>query len=120
MTPTDQRDIPDHVASCSVYKVGGRRKKKEEGDIWSLSSQVIIMHDGALLSWGWLNTCLPMGGGELILCFAWLVCSAFAFPVKLSLPQPTSFPAFTLLILSLIPLVGSEQTAAWGLVNGWS
>jgi len=25
-----------------------------------LSSQVTIMHDEALLSWRWLDTCLPM------------------------------------------------------------
>ncbi|KAJ7413204.1 hypothetical protein BTVI_43903 [Pitangus sulphuratus] len=30
MTPTEQRDIPDCTASCSTYKAGGRRKKKEE------------------------------------------------------------------------------------------
>jgi len=26
LTPTDPRDIPYHVTSCSVYKAGGRRK----------------------------------------------------------------------------------------------
>lgn len=30
---TDQRDIPDHKTSCSVYKVQGRRRRR--GDIWS-------------------------------------------------------------------------------------
>lgn len=25
MIPSDQRDIPDHVTSCSVYKVGEER-----------------------------------------------------------------------------------------------
>ena len=27
LTPTDQRDILDHMASCSTYKAGGRRRK---------------------------------------------------------------------------------------------
>ena len=46
----------------------------------SLSSQ--LMHNGALLSCGWLNICLPMGSSEQILYFA---CTAFAFPAKLSI-----------------------------------
>lgn len=33
LSPTDQRDIPDHMISCSIYKAGGRRRKA--GDIWS-------------------------------------------------------------------------------------
>ena len=49
------------------------------------------MSDGALLSWGWPNTCLPMGSGELIPCFALFVCVAFDLPIKLFLPQPLSF-----------------------------
>lgn len=61
------------------------------------------MHNGAQLSWRRLNTCLPRGNGELILCFL-LACGAFALPIKLSLPQPTSFLTFTLWILSSIPL----------------
>lgn len=31
--PAEQRDIPDRVTSCSVYKMGGRRRKR--GDVWS-------------------------------------------------------------------------------------
>ena len=69
-----------------------------------MSSQVTIGHDGALLSWRWLNTCLPMGSAELIPWFTLLACVAFALPIKLSLSQPTSLLPFTLLILSPIPL----------------
>jgi len=29
-----------------------------------LSSQVTITRDGALLSWRWLNICLPVGSSE--------------------------------------------------------
>jgi len=28
LTPTDQRDIPCHITSCSAYKADGRRKKR--------------------------------------------------------------------------------------------
>jgi len=40
-------------------------KKGEEAasNLWSygiLCSQVTVMHDGALLSWRWINICLPM------------------------------------------------------------
>ena len=97
---------------------------KEEGrgghlEWWRLSSQVTVMCDGALLSRRWLNTCLPMGSGEWIPCFALLACAAFALPIKLSLSQPTSFLTCTLPILSPIPLRGSERAAAWCLAAGW-
>lgn len=58
---------------------------------WYWSSQVTIMLDGALLSWRWLNTCLPLGSSELIPWFALLERVAFAFPFKLHLPQAMSF-----------------------------
>ena len=97
---------------------------EEEGrggclESWCLSSQVTITHDGALLSWRWLNTCLPTGSSEWIPCFALLVRTAFALPIKLSLSQPMSFLTFTLLILSPIPLGEREGVAVWCLVFGW-
>jgi len=73
-----------------------------------LSSQVTGTRDGALLSWGWLNTCLPTGSGERIPRFALLVCTAFALPIKLPLSQRMSFLTLTLPILSPIPPGGSE------------
>jgi len=42
----------------------------------------------------------------------------FAFPVKLSLSQPTRVHTSTLLILSSIPLGQNEQVAVWCLVTG--
>ena len=63
---------------------------------WCLSSQVTSMSDGALLSWRWLNICLPLGSSEWIPCFALHVHTAFALPIKLSLSQPMSFCTFTL------------------------
>lgn len=53
----------------------------------------------ALLSWQWLNTCLPLGN-EWIPCFALLICSAFAFPINLPLPQTRGFLTFPAVVLS--------------------
>ena len=57
-----------------------------------------------------------MGSRELIPWFALLACAAFALPIKLPLPQPTSFLTFALLIHSLIPLGGIDCAAVWGYV----
>lgn len=93
----------------SMYSEG---KKEEVGGC--LSSQVAITCDGALPSWRWLKTCLPMGSSEHVPCFALLLCMAFAFPIERSLSQLINFLSlseygpntFTLLILSLTPVVG--------------
>lgn len=77
------------------------------GKIWSndvLSFQVTVTCDEAQLSWGRLNTYLPVGNGEWKPCFAFLGYTAFAFLIKLSLSQPMSFLTFSLLILSPILL----------------
>ena len=74
--------------------------------------------DGALLSWRWLNTCLLMGRSESIPCFALLVCTAFALPIKLSLSQLTSFLTFTLPILSSIP-PGGQPVSSWVVPGCW-
>lgn len=74
------------------------------GENWSndiLSFQVTVTCDAA---WGLLNTCLTMGNGEWMPCFAFLECAAFAFTIKLSLSQPMIFLTFSLLILSPILL----------------
>ena len=76
------------------------------------------MRDGALLSWRWLNTCLPMGSSELIPCFALPLCAAFALPIKLSLSQTMSYLTLTLLILSPVPPGGSEWLRRAWLLTG--
>ena len=121
LTPTDQRDIPHHMTYCAQHV----KLEEEEGkggrlEWWRLSSQVTVTRDGALLSWGRLNTCLLMGSGEWIPCFALLACTAFALPIKLSLSQSMSFLTFfTLPILSPIPPRASERAAVWCLAAGW-
>lgn len=66
------------------------------------------MCDGALLCWGWLNTCLPMGS-ECIPCFTLLLIVVFALPFQLSLYQPMSFLTFTLPIVPAVPLEGVSK-----------
>lgn len=55
-----------------------------------------------------------MASSELILCLALLACAVFAFPIKLSLSQPMSSPALTLLILYLSTLVGEWASGCVG------
>ena len=64
---------------------------------------ITVTRDGALLSWGWLNTCLPMGSGEPFPCLALLARVAFVLPINVSLFQAPSFLTFSLPILSPIP-----------------
>lgn len=52
---------------------------------------------------------MSMGSSEL------MGCAAFAFHIRLSLSQPLSFLAFILLILSPVPMGGSDQEAVWGI-----
>lgn len=108
-TLTDPKDIPDHVASCSAYRAGGRTREvcRETFGVVVFVSQVNVTCDGALLSWGCLNPCLPLGSGEWIPCSA-LLCFACVH-VELYLLNCLSLNphvVFTLSspILSLIPL----------------
>lgn len=96
-----------------------------------LSSEVPIRHDEALLSDTWLNVCLTVGSSESTPYFVLLACVSFAVPVKLSLPQFTSFLSFTLSarwgLFHILPLEGwvsgwkeeelRERTAAWCLAT---
>jgi len=97
-TPIDQRDIPYHVVSCSSIKYG---VKKRKGRMFGVMEFVFPRNHyvwWALLSWKWLNICLPMGSSEWIPYFAMLVHIAFALPSKLSLCQPMRSYTFTFLI----------------------
>lgn len=99
MTPTEPRDIPDHLGSHSVYKAGGEGRRYIQSGGGCLPRQ----GDGSWLSQGWLNLCLPMGSGGWI---SFLVHAVFALPIKLLLTQPTNLLTFTLLLLSPIPHEG--------------
>lgn len=58
------------MASCLVYKV--ERGRRWHLECWRLCSQVTTRCDGALLSWRWLNSSLPMRINESIICFIYL------------------------------------------------
>lgn len=73
------------MASCSAYRAGGRRRKR------CFSSQVAIKCDGGLLSYRWLNSCLPIGCDEWIPCFPLLMCTVFALPLNILYPNPWVF-----------------------------
>jgi len=93
------------LSNIKLGEDGGR------GDVWSegiCPPKSPLTHDGALLSWRWLNTCLLVGSRERIPHFALLVCTASALPIEPSLSQPTGFLTFNLLFLSPIPPGGSE------------
>lgn len=98
---------PYHI----MFPMQSWEKEEKEEVRWMprvmvFSSQVIVTQDRARLYWRWLKTCLVMRSGKLICCFAWLICTAFASPINLSLFQPTSFLTYMLLILSHIPPAG--------------
>lgn len=76
--------ITDPVVLCSAIKLSGKTEKE------CLSSQVIITHHRALLSWKWL-----MGSRKLIPHFA---CNAHA-TITASSSQPTDFPTDTFPLL---------------------
>jgi len=103
---TDPTRPKGYSMPCDIVR-SNKKLGEEEGsgghsEWWRFSSQVTVSRDGALLSWGWLNTCLPTRSSEWIPCFALLACAAFALPIKLSLSQPSNFHTLTLLILSPI------------------
>lgn len=73
------------MTSYSAYAAG--RRRRNDG---ILSSHVTLTDNGVLLSWEWMNTCLPMGCSEWIPCFSLLVHMAFALLIKVSLSQHTN------------------------------
>lgn len=75
--------------------------------------RVTVTCDGVVLSWRLMNPCQPLGNGDLIPYFAFLMCMAFTFPIKLSLSHPMSF---TVLIIYVILQWGDGR--AWGLADG--
>lgn len=84
VTPAEQRDVPDHLPSCSAHRAGGKKRKGGCLERWHLCPQVTTKHNGALLCW---TPALFMGSGEKIPWLALPVCAALLLPVTLSLPQ---------------------------------
>jgi len=50
--------------SCSAIKATGKKEVGGCSELWHLSSQETVMHDGVLLSWKLLNTYLEVGSSE--------------------------------------------------------
>lgn len=91
----DERDISQHMASCS-----GKRT-------YSISVPKKTLHLVVPLSLKWLNICLLVGKSEWIPWLGLLVhVEAFALPCQLFLPQTLIFP-----IISSIPPEKNELAA---------
>ena len=80
--------ISHHAQHRKLGEGGGRAERLER---WRFSSQVTVRHDGALLAWRWLNTCLPMGSSEWIPCFAFLARMVFLYLLSCLYLNPRVF-----------------------------
>lgn len=63
LTPDGTRDISIPYP-CLAYKSGGRRKERKCRVMTFVFPSHPSIHDGALLSGRWVNSCLPMGSNE--------------------------------------------------------
>ena len=82
LTPTDQRDIPYHMMSCSAYKAGRRRRKG--GDTFGVMAFVLPSNCQAWWSPAFLEMAehLPADGKwwmNSLLCFACACGFSFAY-----------------------------------------
>lgn len=68
--PNWPRDIPYSTTSCSAIIPGRRRRKGEVS-----SALLTVMCDITRVSWRWL----PMGSGEWIPCFTFLLCAVLFY-----------------------------------------
>lgn len=112
LTPTDPRDILYHMSPCSACKAGGRRRKEDRIGVMAFvfPSRGYSQRSPALLGMAeLLPSCGKLWMNSLF---------RFAFPVKLSLPQPTSF---LLLFWFFSPShwCGNKQAVDWDTVARW-
>lgn len=107
--PADPRGYP--TPYVVILGIQSWEKKEEWGAF------VLIVHDGALLSWAWLNTACPWE--EMSEFHALLVCVTFALSIKLSLPQPMNGLNPISLILSPIPCRGKWASRWVDLAAYW-
>ena len=118
LTPTDQRDIPCHMMSCSACKAERRKRKWGTFEVnafvfpsnhymWWSPAFLVMAEQLSADGKQWINS---------LFCFACMC--GFALAIKLSLSQPLSFLIFTLLILSPIPLWG-EWASGYVVLSCW-
>lgn len=110
LTWTRSRDFPYCMASYSAIKRRGERRREGHSWLWYLFSEAIAICV--------LRPCFP-GTGWTSACwwvmnkfplFSLLLCVAFAFLVKLPLPQPTSLLFSSPVLLKR----GSLRMTGWG------
>lgn len=103
-----------HTVWCHTQqeKIGERRGKEGRSWLWCLSSQETVTHAEDLLSAKRLDICLPVGSSEWVPLFHLLACTAFTFPIKLSLSLFMSLLVF--LLFSPHPIgEESDQEVGW-------
>ena len=100
-----------HTIWCHAQHIKG-------GDIQSdsICLQVTVKHDGALLSWRWLNTCLLMGRSEWISCFA-LHAQLLLYLLNFLHINAQVFSLLLFRFSSLSHCGGSEWEAVWCLLG---
>ena len=106
LTPSDQRDIPYYMASCSAYKAGGRRRT---GRLFGLMEFVFSSNYYAWWSPAFLEMAehLPADGKwwrNSLFCFACM--RSFCFIYSTVFISIHEFSHFYLLILCPIPAGG--------------
>lgn len=104
LTPTDHRVLLSHSHQAQHTELGKEGVRGRE-DIQS----VFPSHTCCSPAFLGMAEHLPWELGESLVLLA---CAAFAFPIRLSLSQPTSSLTFTLPILSPIPPGGSQLCGA--------
>lgn len=110
--PSWPKDIPNHMASCSRYKIGHRTRKWKK--LWVMAFAI----SSHFCMW-WSLAFLEMAD-HLPDDFPLFVYAAFASHIKLRLSQPMSFLTFLLSLFNSLPhpTEGSELccslAASWG------
>lgn len=106
------RDIPEHMGPWPAHGAGRKGGRGENTVLWDLSPQVTTVHNGALLSWRWLNNSLARGSESK---FLGLFCLCVQLLVLLSLSQPMSFYTS----VSLSHPTGAGECDVWDVTASW-
>lgn len=87
--------------------------REEYSKLQRLSSQGIIMCDGTLLFWRWLDTCLPIRNSKVIPCFPYA--DGFYFPYSTAFMSIHKFSSFcsSHSLPSLAGGRGSKEQSTW-------
>ena len=115
--PTDQRNIPQHMRSCSAIETGVWKEKwGRSSDCIFLPKKLLLYNDPCFPGGVWTSACWWETVNEF-LDLLLFTCMAFSLSIKLSLPQPMSSLTFMFSVFSLILSGESKQMAVWYLAD---